>query len=393
MHTEIVVFAAERDERGEFPISQIARMQKVMADAPPGSSAPQVYCVTNGGAALFLIDPLDMSTAAVASAIRALRPQAIAGLAEYDVGSAADEAASIGATTERPVPACRRQDGNLPAAKSRKWLAADLDTAIRRRALSVHYQPQFELATGRGCGVEALARWELPTGESIAPSAFIPVAERCGMIRALGAAVLEGACRALADWPGRGAQGWTLSVNISPLQIDDAFHEVLGGILERTGFPAESLELEITESMLFPNTSLPVRCMKRWKDLGVHIALDDFGIGYSSLSRLSQLPVDRLKIDTSLVRGMEPSGRSTAVVKSIIMLGVELGVDVIAEGVETEPQLKMLRDLGCQRAQGYLFGRPMPAQAAQLTLRKAWGERPLARVLPIKRQKGAVYAS
>jgi EAL domain-containing protein (putative c-di-GMP-specific phosphodiesterase class I) len=136
------------------------------------------------------------------------------------------------------------------------------------------------------------------------------------------------------------------------------------------------LELEITESALIGNTELTIECLKQWKGLGVQIAVDDFGTGYSSLNYLSRLPVDRLKLDQSLVHRMTLDEKSKTVMRSIISLGADLGIDVIAEGVETEQQFQMLEDLGCPRVQGYLLGRPMPATQAQLALRKAWGNRP-----------------
>jgi EAL domain-containing protein (putative c-di-GMP-specific phosphodiesterase class I)/PAS domain-containing protein len=250
-----------------------------------------------------------------------------------------------------------------------------LDDAMQRHALSVHYQPQFDVKTGRGCGVEALARWELCSGESIAPSVFIPVAERSGLIHALGAWMLKSACETAYAWCGREAQRTTLSVNVSALQIDEDFNTVLGRILEKSHFPAQQLELEITESALIANPDLTIGYLKQWKEMGVRIAMDDFGTGYSSLSYLSRLPVDCLKLDQSLIHRMTQDVKTAAVTRLIVSMGAELGIDVVAEGVETEWQLKMLTDLNCPRVQGYLLGRPMPAKQAQIALRKTWGNR------------------
>jgi EAL domain-containing protein (putative c-di-GMP-specific phosphodiesterase class I) len=242
----------------------------------------------------------------------------------------------------------------------------------------VQYQPQYELKTGRGCGVEALARWVLSTGEIIAPSTFIPAAERAGLIHDLGAWVLKSACESAVSWSSRSMQPMTLSVNVSALQIDREFSGVIGRTLKHSGFPAKLLELEITESALVKNTDLTIEYLNEWRRLGVRISVDDFGTGYSSLNYLSRLPVDRLKLDQSLVRMMTLDSKSTAVVRSIVLLGAELGIDVIAEGVETELQFQMLTDLGCPGVQGYLLGRPMPAHQAQIALRKSWGNRPKA---------------
>lgn len=255
-------------------------------------------------------------------------------------------------------------------------LELELLDALRRHALSVQFQPQYELRTGRGCGVEALARWVLSTGKIIPPSAFIPVAERTGMIHDLGAWVLQSACEAAVTWCSRRTVPATLSVNVSALQIDENFCTVIGRTLKQFGFPAKQLELEITESALITNTERTIEYLNEWKRLGVRIAVDDFGTGYSSLSYLSRLPVDRLKLDQSLVHMMTLSRKSAAVMRSMVSLGAELGIDVIAEGVETEQQFQMLTDLGCPSVQGYLLGRPMPAKQAQVVLKKSWGNRP-----------------
>jgi EAL domain-containing protein (putative c-di-GMP-specific phosphodiesterase class I) len=254
-------------------------------------------------------------------------------------------------------------------------LELDLAEALRLRALRVEYQPQFDLGSGRGCGVEALARWVRSSGEVIAPSVFIRIAERAGMIHTLGAWVLHSACATASAWRSRAAQPTTLSVNVSALQIDDEFCSVLEKTLKQTDFPAQQLELEITESALMANPALSSEYLKTWKQLGVRIAMDDFGTGYSSLSFLSRLPVDRLKLDRSLVHRMTLDRKTAAVVRLIVSLGAELNMEIIAEGVETEEQLQMLTDLGCLQAQGYLFGRPMAAEQVQLVLGKTWGNR------------------
>ena len=262
-------------------------------------------------------------------------------------------------------------------------LEMDLAEALRLRALRVEYQPQFDLGSGRGCGVEALARWVRSTGEIMAPSVFIRVAERAGMIHTLGAWVLHSACATASIWCSRAAQPTTLSVNVSALQIDEEFCAVIEETLKQTDFPTKQLELEITESALMANPARSIEYLKAWKRLGVRIAMDDFGTGYANLSFLSRLPVDRLKLDRSLVQRMTLDRKSAAVVRLIVSLGAELDMEVIAEGVETEEQLQMLTDLGCQQAQGYLLGRPMVADQVQALLGKNWGNRVLPpRVCP-----------
>jgi EAL domain-containing protein (putative c-di-GMP-specific phosphodiesterase class I) len=258
-------------------------------------------------------------------------------------------------------------------------LELDFAEALRLRTLYLEYQPQFDLSNGQGCGVEALARWVRSTGEIIAPSVFIRLAERSGMIHALGEWVLQSACAEASAWCSRAGQPTTLSVNVSALQIDEDFHTVIERTLKQSGFPAKQLELEITESAFIADPALGVEYLKAWKQLGVRVAMDDFGTGYSCLSSLSRLPVDRLKLDKSLIHGMTLDKKGAAVVRLIVLLGADLDMEVIAEGVETEEQLQMLTDLGCTQAQGYLLGRPMAAEQAQVALGTTWGNRAMPR--------------
>jgi diguanylate cyclase (GGDEF)-like protein len=255
---------------------------------------------------------------------------------------------------------------------------AGLDDALKRHAISVHYQPQFALQNGRGCGVEALARWNLASGKHVAPAIFIPMAERTGMIDTLGASVLRSACETAAGWRGRGrdAERMTISVNVSTLQINAKFLGVLTSILGTSGLPPARLELEIEESAVLANTEQTTYCLKQWKQLGVRVAVNHAGNNYSSLSYLSRLPIDRLKLDKSLIQNMIVDKQAMGFIHALISLGVALGVDVIAEGVETEAQFHMLLELGCLQAQGFLLARPMPAVQAQVALRKPWGNLP-----------------
>jgi EAL domain-containing protein (putative c-di-GMP-specific phosphodiesterase class I)/PAS domain-containing protein len=268
----------------------------------------------------------------------------------------------------------------------------DLADALRRHAISVQYQPQFDLKTGRGCGVEALARWTLFTGECVPPSKFIPIAERSGMICDLGAWVLQSACEALARWCVR-TPLMTMSVNVSAMQIGDEFSSALRQTLKQFHLRERQLELEITESALMVDADRSIECLKEWRRLGVRVAVDDFGSGYSSLDYLTHLPVDRLKLDPSLVRLMISNPKGAGLIRTILSLGSTLGIDVIAEGVETEDQLRMLTQLGCPGAQGYLLGRPMTATQAQIVLTKPWGnfERRPHAALPASRQAEHVH--
>jgi EAL domain-containing protein (putative c-di-GMP-specific phosphodiesterase class I) len=262
-------------------------------------------------------------------------------------------------------------------------LEVELAEALRLRTLRMDFQPQFDLGSGRGCGVEALARWVRSTGEVIAPSVFIRIAERANMIHTLGAWALHSACATASAWCSRAAQPTTLSVNVSALQIDEEFFSAIERTLKQTGFPAKQLELEITESALIANLALSIEHLKAWKQLGVRIAMDDFGTGHSSLSSLSRLPVDRLKLDRSLVHRMTLDRKGAAVVRLVVSLGAELDMEVVAEGVETEEQLQMLTDFGCPQAQGYLLGRPMTAELVQVALGKTWGNRAMPLRAPV----------
>lgn len=280
----------------------------------------------------------------------------------------------------------------LPAPDApRSVVEEGLEEALRRHSMGVHYQPQYELDGGRGCGLEALCRWFLSSGDPIAPAVFIPVAERTGRVAALGAYVLKDACRTAAVWKGRDAQRLTLSVNVSTLQINDEFTQVMAETLKHSSFPAQRLELEIAESALLAGDASIDRCLRSWKDLGVRLAVNHAGDNYSNLRYLSKLPVDRLKLDRSLIRGVTTNPKSAAMVNALISLGANLGIQVIAEGVETEAQFELLMTLRCPQAQGYLFGRPMPLAHALVVLRKPWGNMP--RSMPRPARYAAQFAS
>jgi diguanylate cyclase (GGDEF)-like protein len=272
----------------------------------------------------------------------------------------------------------RVHPGNVAlGTKRRLRLSTDLSQAIKNDELTLHYQPQFEVHSGRACGVEALARWFPVDGDAIEPCVFIPLAEQTGLIGALGAWVLQEACATVAGWHIPGEPPTTLCVNVSTHQIDESMCAAIRRIVARTGFPAERLELEITEGSLMRNPEAALECFRQWKELGVRIAVDDFGTGYSSLSYLSRLPVDRLKLDKSLIQRLTTERKDAMIARSIIALGKDLGVGVIAEGVETEQQFQMLQELGCLQVQGYLLARPGPEEDVQALLMSRWGIRHL----------------
>jgi diguanylate cyclase (GGDEF)-like protein len=263
-------------------------------------------------------------------------------------------------------------ENDAVGAKRRLRLEMDLRCDIDNKALTLYYQPQFEVSNGRASGVEALARWFRPGGVTVEPSVFIPLAERTRMIGALGSWVLEEACKTVRRWPTRGSGPVTLCVNVSPQQLDQSLVVAVEHALELSSFPAKQLELEITESALVSNANAVIECLRQLKSLGIRIAIDDFGTGYSSLSYLSRLPLDRLKVDKSLIHNLATRWKDVAILASIIGLGRELGLEVIAEGVETEQQFQVLKQLGCPQVQGYLLARPVPQEEAQNMLAGGW---------------------
>ncbi|MFT0531703.1 putative bifunctional diguanylate cyclase/phosphodiesterase [Castellaniella hirudinis] len=249
------------------------------------------------------------------------------------------------------------------AANERAQLEADIRTGLQQRQFEVFYQPQVHRR--RLVGAEALVRWQHPQKGYISPAHFISVAEESGSILPLGAEVLRSACQQLAAWSRRpGLDELTLSVNVSPRQFyqSDFVSQVLR-ILAQTGAQARRLKLELTERLLLRDVEGTTQKMAQLQAHGVQFSLDDFGTGYSSLSYLKRLPLDELKIDQSFIQGVLTNGNDAAIVHSIISLAGNLGLSVIAEGVETEAHRCFLEKNGCERYQGYLFSRPVSAQA------------------------------
>ena len=252
------------------------------------------------------------------------------------------------------------------ACMSRLQLENDLRRAIERQELLLNYQPIVSLATGKITGFEALVRWQHPTRGIISPADFIPVAEETGLIIPLGEWVLQEACRQLASWQQQFRDGpLTMSVNLSVKQFAqlDPIAQ-LEQLLRRAGCDRHSLKLEITESALMENERLVLATLEHLNSLGIELTIDDFGTGYSSLSRLHQLPVKTLKIDRSFISRMHLDRENAELVRTIVSLAHNLGMAVTAEGVELAQQLAQLRDLKCERGQGYLFSKPLNSRAA-----------------------------
>lgn len=239
-----------------------------------------------------------------------------------------------------------------------------LRTGFAQGQLFVVYQPQIDLSTRRPVGAEALLRWQTPDGKFISPDRFIPIAEYSGIIIDLGEWVLRTACRELVRLREQGNRNFVMSVNVSQVQFrHPLFLDMLRQALEDTEAPPEFIELEITESMAMEEPDLLIKMLWQIKQTGVSIAIDDFGTGFSSLSYLQRLQVDRLKIDRAFVTEITGSARGSSIAEMVIQLGRNLGLAVVAEGVEDERQAQILQSLGCPIAQGFLFARPMTADA------------------------------
>ncbi len=237
-------------------------------------------------------------------------------------------------------------------------MESHLRKAIEKDELSVHYQPQMNLETGKVESFEALLRWENRTFGSVSPAEFIPLAEDSGLIITIGEWVIQQACKQAKIWREKGDGKWRIAVNISPLQFQDTrLIDIIIRELNQNDLPAEALEIEITEGAM-KDKRLALSTLVRLKEIGVKISVDDFGTGYSSLNYLKHFPIDILKIDQSFVRDIMLGQKDAAITKTIIHLAHHLGMEVVAEGVELQEQVQFLLEAKCQKAQGFLFGRP-----------------------------------
>jgi EAL domain-containing protein (putative c-di-GMP-specific phosphodiesterase class I) len=226
----------------------------------------------------------------------------------------------------------------------------------------LYYQPQIDLASGEVIGAEALIRWQHPQRGLLSPAHFIPVAEERSLIVAIGEWVLHEACRQIREWQQAGMAHIPIAINLSAKHFNQ--RSLLNDVVQTLSdceIPASCLELELTETSVMQDAEATIATMERLKGIGVLLALDDFGTGYSSLSQLKGLPLDSLKLDQSFVRGLPDDRNDLAICSAVIAMGHALGLNVIAEGVETPEQLAVLRELGCDQAQGYFFAKPMPA--------------------------------
>ena len=248
-------------------------------------------------------------------------------------------------------------------------LENDLRRAIEREEFVLHYQPQVDINSGRILAVEALIRWQHPDLGFVSPADFIPLAESNGLIVAIGEWTLRTACAQAKRWHDDGLSHVRMSVNLSARQFEQSdLLDMVARVLGETGLDPGYLEFEITESAVMKNAERAIEIMRRLKEMRAQIAIDDFGSGYSSLSYLKRFPIDRLKIDQSFVREATTDSTDAAIIMAIVTLAQNLKLKVIAEGVETEEQLTLLRRLNCDEIQGYLFSKPIPPEALELLL-------------------------
>ena len=247
-------------------------------------------------------------------------------------------------------------------AQRRLTLENHLRKAIERGELDLHYQPQLDLATGTFCGVEALLRWDCQKLGRISPAEFIPLAEDTGLIIGIGEWVLRKACHQAKNWRDQDTPLSRMAVNVSVMQLlHKSFSSLVVTILAETGLEPHVLELELTESALISDEDNILAVLLFLKQTGIQLAIDDFGTSYSSLSRLKNFPIDCLKIDQSFVCDIEQDSANAAIVAAVIAMAEGMGMNIIAEGVETEGQLAFLKEKRCTEAQGYLFCKPLPS--------------------------------
>lgn len=255
--------------------------------------------------------------------------------------------------------------------RERLVLEHDLRRALAQDELFLHYQPKVDLKNGRIVGTEALLRWQQPDRGLVPPAQFVPLAEETGLIVPIGAWALQTACRQTRVWQEAGLTNLTMAVNLSGRQFKEVeLVSTVARILEETALHPACLEFEITESLLMQDTQNSIAALSALKEMGIRITIDDFGTGYSSLSYLKRFSIDSLKIDQSFVQDVSTDPNDAAITKAIIAMAHSLGIKVIAEGVETQEQLKFLQIHGCDEIQGYYFSRPVSAEAAAALLQE-----------------------
>jgi EAL domain-containing protein (putative c-di-GMP-specific phosphodiesterase class I) len=245
-------------------------------------------------------------------------------------------------------------------------LLSRIGDAAKNNEFTLYYQPKVSFATGRILGAEALIRWQHPTLGLVSPMRFIPLAETYGYIKEVGEWVIDKACQQLSYWAMRGINIENVSINISPIQFNDRkLKDYINEKIKLYNINPSYLELELTESMVMRNFELSLEIINALKATNILLSLDDFGIGYSSLSCISKLPFDILKIDRSFIMDIDKNIQNKKIINMIINLAKTLGLRVIAEGIETEIQYNMLKEMSCDEFQGYYFSKPLTVEEFQ----------------------------
>jgi diguanylate cyclase (GGDEF)-like protein len=267
---------------------------------------------------------------------------------------------------------CKMYNTSLDS-RRKDWLRLEykLHKALELGEFVLHYQPQVNTVTGKISAIECLIRWQDPETELIPPGTFIPIAEESGLIIPITSWVLLNACGQAKSWRNKGYDGIRFSVNISMRQFKEKdFASTLTGILNATGLPPGCLEIELTESIIMTDTEHTVKILQELKKLGIRLSIDDFGTGFSSLSYLKTMPIDVIKIDRSFIRDIPSDADDIAITTAIINMAHSLGIEVVAEGVETMEQFELLKELGCDNIQGYLFMKPAGAQETEVFIER-----------------------
>jgi predicted signal transduction protein with EAL and GGDEF domain len=273
---------------------------------------------------------------------------------------------------------------------ARLELETELRRALEANELFLAYQPQIELSSGRIASVEALVRWRHPTRGIVPPDEFISVAEESGLIVPLSDLVMRQALKQIAAWWKDGCRDLRVAVNVSGAQFEaPGFPDWVFAHLDEAGLPGACLELEITESLLMVDEAAAALAVRAVRELGVHVAIDDFGTGYSSLAYLKHFPIEALKIDRSFVADLGRDSNDAAICAAIIAMGRQLGLKIVAEGVETKEQLQFLSTHGCTLAQGFYIAKPVEAAEMSKLLRIGSGE-PAAMPVPLPARRGGV---
>jgi EAL domain-containing protein (putative c-di-GMP-specific phosphodiesterase class I) len=243
----------------------------------------------------------------------------------------------------------------------RHLIVQEIKRALDNNQFEAFYQPQFDINTGRIVGLEALIRWNHPEKGLINPDIFIAIAEEMGMISEIGLFMLETGCRQIQSWVKQHIQPVKLSINVSAFQlVDSNFDVMLCDMIKQYELPQDLLTVEITETLLMQDMDKVLPRLKHLSECGIGICIDDFGVGYSSLSYLQTLPVDILKIDRSFLAYISSDTKQSSIINAIVAMARELGIQVIVEGVETRLQLDYIKNIGCTTAQGYLLSHPIP---------------------------------